>query len=131
MSDFLKESRSQFVNFCLVGIVGATINYSIFFLLYNFLRVNYIISSGTGFVLSLAAAFFLNKRYTFKTPSDREYKIIGLKYILVNLFSLSLGLICLRFFVEALGFNTYLANFLIIGIQTTSNFIGSKLFAFR
>jgi putative flippase GtrA len=56
----LKEGTKQFFKFCLVGVVGATINYSIFFILFDIFGVYYIISSGTGFIISLIAAFSLN-----------------------------------------------------------------------
>jgi putative flippase GtrA len=119
----------QFIKFCIVGFFGALLNYSTFFALYSYLYVNYIIASGTGFVFSLFLAFYLNKNYTFKNKTNSKLLII--KYFLVNIFSLCLGLISLAIIVEILYLNVYLSNFIVIGIQTTSNFIGSKLFVFR
>jgi len=121
----------QFVKFCLVGIIGATFNYSIFFILYHFFNIYYIISSATGFILAIFLAFFLNKEFTFKSKENKKTKIMIIKYFLVNIFTILLSMAILRFFVEALNMNTYIANFFIIGIATISNFTGSKLFVFK
>lgn len=125
----MKEILNQFIKFCTVGFFGALLNYSTFFVLYNYFSVYYILSSGIGFVLSVFLAFYLNKKYTFKITE--KYKITLIKYFLVNIFTLFLGLISLAFLVEILEINVYISNLLIIGIQTSSNFIGSKLFVFK
>lgn len=124
-----KKVISQFIKFCTVGFFGALLNYSTFFILYNYFSVYYILSSGTGFVLSVFLAFYLNKKYTFKITENS--KIILLKYFLVNIFTLILGLLSLAFLVEILKVNIYFSNLLVIGIQTFSNFIGSKIFVFK
>ncbi len=124
-----QEIIKQFIIFCIVGFFGALLNYSIFFVLYTYLSVYYIISSGAGFVLSVFLAFYLNKKYTFKTVE--KSKIILIKYFLVNTFTLILGLISLALLVEILKINIYLSNIIVIGIQTSSNFLGSKIFVFK
>lgn len=125
----MHKTINQFIKFCIAGFFGALLNYSTFFVLYNYLSVYYIISSGTGFILSVFIAFYLNKKYTFNVTE--KSKNILIKYFSVNIFSLALGLLSLAFFVEILSINVYLSNFLVIGIQTSSNFLGSKLFVFR
>jgi len=119
----------QFIRFCGVGVLGATLNYSIFFILLYFFSVQYIISSATGFILSVFLAFSLNKRFTFKNHNQSKSKI--LRYFSVNFFSLIIGLISLGFFVRILLLNEYFANFLTVGITTVLNFAGSKLFVFN
>lgn len=130
-----KEAKSrlfiQFVKFCIVGVIGATFNYSIFFILYRFFNIYYIISSATGFILSIFLAFFLNKGFTFKIKENKKTKSMIIKYFLVNIFTILLVMVILRFFVEILKINIYIANFLIIGIASVSNFTGSKLFVFK
>lgn len=123
------KTINQFIKFCTVGFFGALLNYSTFFILYNYFSVYYILASGTGFVLSVFLAFNLNKRYTFKITE--KSKITLIKYFLVNIFTLILGLVSLAFLVEILKINVYLSNILVIGIQTSSNFIGSKIFVFK
>lgn len=119
----------QFMKFCAVGFFGAMLNYSIFFVAYSWISFHYSLASASGFLFSVAFSFYLNKKYTFK-GSNRSKNIVA-KYFFVNIFSLSLGLLFLTLFVEILSINVYIGNILVIGIQTTSNFTGSKLFVFK
>jgi putative flippase GtrA len=114
----------------MVGTIGVTFNYSIFFVMYRYLHVYYIISSATGFILAIFLAFYLNKRFTFKVHSNKIKEMI-IKYFSVNIFSLFLGMCSLAILVELFNINVYIANILTLGITTISNFSGSKLFAFK
>ena len=127
--NLLKNLLPQFIKFCIVGVFGATLNYSIFFILCYFLLIHYLLSSATGFIISVSLAFFLNKGYTFQIRRDSKNML--LKYFSVNIFSLLVGLMFLTFFVAILSINVYIANLFVIGITTTLNFTGSKLFVFR
>lgn len=122
---------NQLIKFCMVGALGAVVNYSIFFLLFFYLKFHYIISSGTGFVVSVYTSFFLNKRFTFKIRDSDGMKKTMIKYFSVNIFSMLLGLLALAGFVELLHINVYIANLLTVGFTTSCNFVGSKFFAFR
>jgi putative flippase GtrA len=129
--DAKKKLAWQFIRFCLVGVVGATFNYSLFFLLYHFFAVYYLLASGTGFVCSIFVAFFLNSRFTFNSTDKKQYKSQLVRYFLVNIFTLILGLSLLKVFVDVLYLNVYIMNFFTLGIQAVSNFTGSKLFVFN
>jgi putative flippase GtrA len=120
---------AQFIRFCIVGFFGVLLNYSIFLILFKFFNVYYIISSATGFILSVGLAFLLNNKYTFKTNSNP--KKTAIKYFLVNLISITIGQLLLFYLVHNLGINIYLANFFTLGFTTFSNFAGSKFFAFN
>ena len=124
-----QQTINQFIKFCMVGFAGAIVNYSTFFILFNKFQIFYILASATGFILSVFLAFYLNKKYTFQITGKTKSRLI--KYFSVNLFTLILGLLFLALFVENLLVNVYIANLLVIGIQTISNFLGSKFIAFR
>lgn len=126
-----KFNLTQFITFCMVGTVGFTFNYSIFFVMYRYFHIYYLISSATGFILAIFVAFFLNKKYTFKLRSNIGIKTIAIKYFSVNIFSVTLGMISLTILVEIFKINVYISNVLIIGLVAISNFTGSRLFAFR
>ena len=121
----------QFVKFCMVGAVGATFNYSIFFILYYFFKIHYSVAYAAGFISAIFLAFFLNKRFTFQIKGRGKTRQMIVKYFVVNMISFVLGFFVLRFLVEILGINPLIANVFTIAVTTASNFTGSKLFAFR
>jgi putative flippase GtrA len=114
----------------MVGVVGVTFNYSIFFVLYNYFLMHYLAASASGFIAAILLAFLLNKKFTFKSSNERYTHKLAL-YFGVNLCSLALGLAALALFVEVMHINVYIANFLILGITAMSNFLGSKFVVFR
>lgn len=126
---FLKQ---QFIRFCIVGTTGVMFNYSIFFVMLYFLKINYLVSSATGFILAIFWAYSLNKRFTFKVKFDKKMtNVFSLsKYFGVCIFSLVLGLNALWFLVSILHITPYISNFLIIGITTVTNYLGSKYIVF-
>lgn len=98
-----------------------------------FLKIDYIISSATGFILAIFVAYTLNKLFTFKVKHARHRENIKalIKYSLVCLFSLVLGLSILWVLVEIINLNPYVSNVLNIGVTTFSNYFGSKYIVFR
>ena len=124
--------KKQFFRFCIVGVVGVSFNYSLFFVSYRFLRFHYILSSAIGFICAIFLAYYLNSAFTFNYNYEGRKKILILiKYFGVNVFSLMFGLVFLRFLVEILKITPYIANVLNIGLTTFTNYFGSKFIVFR
>lgn len=125
--------NAEFSKFCIVGTLGASFNYSIFFLLFHFFDVYYVIASGTGLISAAFISFTLNKIFTFKGTSSQRNDILKylLKYISVIMISLFAGINFLRFIVDTLNVNPYISNIFTIGLTTIINFTGSKYYAFK
>jgi len=121
---------SQIIKFGIIGIIGVSFNYSIFFILYKFFNIFYIISSATGFGLGIILVFFLNKKFTFKIKNSNKIKGMFVKYFLLNALLALFGLLLLSFFVEILYINAYIGNALVIFIIASMHFIGSKFLVF-
>ena len=60
-----KEGTSQFVRFCVNGIISAAIHYGIYFLLQLWIDVN--IAYTAGYLISFAYNFIATNYYTFHT----------------------------------------------------------------
>lgn len=119
----------QVLKFVIIGIYATVINYLIFYVLYNFLGVNYTISSAVGFIAGVVCGFPFNKNWTFES-NKQSYKII-LPYIAVYCISLILSLILLNIQVVYMHINPKLANFICICFTTVTNFVGTKIFVFK
>ncbi|WP_435144750.1 GtrA family protein [Halobaculum sp. P14] len=124
----IEEHRVPFVRFCLVGGVATILNYSAFFALFQFLNVHYLISSGTGYLLGVAFGFYFNKTYTFENGGT-EYYGEAARYLALYVASLFMGLALLRGLVTV-GVPVLLANVVIIGFTTMTNYLGSKYVVF-
>lgn len=56
--------------FLLVGIVNTLFGTIVMFFCYNFLNLNYWISSGANYFFGSILSFYLNKRFTFKSQEQ-------------------------------------------------------------
>lgn len=125
----IKNLSTQAVKFIIIGIFATIINYLCFYVLYNFVHINYMLSSAIGFLSGVIAGFPFNKNWTFKS-NKHSMKVI-IPYITVYLISLILSLILLKIQVEILNINPKIANFICICFTTVTNFLGTKIFVFR
>ena len=125
----MKILTKQFVKFCLIGIGNSIVNYSVFFILLFFIGINYLISSGTGYISGTFLGYFLNRKYTFHSREEHK-KTIPL-YYLVYFFSLVFTIFSMKFLVDYIGISPYVSKVGVIGMTTLINFIGTKLVAFK
>lgn len=122
--------NKYFLKFVIVGIIATIINYSFFYYLYQFLLINYIISSTSGYILGLIIGFLINKFWTYESKSKISFKE-SLLYLSVYMFSLVLGLIFLKFQVEYILIPVLIANFFTIGLTTLTNYVGTRFLVFK
>jgi putative flippase GtrA len=121
--------KKQFSKFIIIGMLSTIVNYFCFYILVEVAHVHYLISSGTGFMMGVIAGYFFNKNWTFQVKDDSKTMIA--QYFFVYTSSLLLGLLFLRVQVNYIGVSVYIANFIVIGLTTCTNFIGLKYWAFN
>lgn len=125
---FILLSR-QIFRFFLVAVIATLVNYSIFFILFEFLHLYYLLSSGIGFLSGVFLGYFLNSKYTFKITERSRKRMV--KYYAVYSFSLCVSLLCLKLFVEGWKLDARYANVLVICITFFTNYIGTRFWVFR
>lgn len=119
----------QSLKYLLVGGLATSLNYFIFYILLNFAEINYLIASASGFIISVFAGYFFNKKWTFN-DSNKDIILI-LKYFSMYGASLLLSLFLLKTFVSVFLFSPELANVFSIVVTTCVNFIGLKYLVFK
>jgi len=120
----------QFYKFIIVGAVSTLVNYLMFYILLEFLKINYLISSAFGFLFGMVIGYFLNRKWTFQMETKTTNAEI-IKYFFVYAFSLILSLIFLKIAVDAFKINAKIANFFALILTTFTNFIGIKMTVFK
>jgi putative flippase GtrA len=93
------------------------------------LEISYLISSASGFIAGVLAGYGLNKKWTFGVKKTTKLDVY--KYYITYSISLILGLLILKFLVSTIGISPEIANLLIIGFTTITNFVGIKFWVFR
>jgi putative flippase GtrA len=129
-SDQFKKAHEQFIKFIIVGIWSTIVNYGIFYVLLDFVKMNYLLSSAVGFISGVFAGYELNKQWTYGIKEKVRKKVL-VNYYFVYILSLILSLIFLKIAVGLIGIDARIANIFAIGITTCTNFLGTKLFVFK
>ena len=124
-----REVVKQFLKFCLIGIEITVLSYLIFIILYYFLQVNYMISTGVGFVAGVLLGFLFNKLYTFQ--SKRKNLVTIPEYFLVYTSTLFFTLSFVGFLVEFLNIKPLLSYLLTQPFIILINFLGLKIIVFK
>jgi dolichol-phosphate mannosyltransferase len=127
------RTGNQFLRFALVGSSGVLVNLAVYSGALYLLHMHYLLAATLSFFTAMTSNFLLNLRWTFKTH-DRGIRAIGhqyLRYALVTLFSYGINILVLWLLVDFWHWHKVLAQLLAIGLTTLSNFLGSKLWAFR
>ena len=124
-----------FLKFMLVGIINTIVGAAIMFFLYNFVKLNYWVSSASNYFLTSVLSFFLNKYFTFAVRDWSVFMIAA--FILTIAFS----------YVFAYGISKPVMNFVLreapVNIRenialfagmcmfTVLNFLGQRFIVFK
>lgn len=122
------------IRFAIVGVINTGVDFGVFSFLKGILQVNSLISQVIGYSAGFINSFLLNKLWTFeggKSKSQIGTKIELYRFTIVNLASLSLSLLGLRYMEIDLKINTYVAKVIVTAFVQLVNYLGYKLWVFR
>ena len=127
------HTGNQFVRFALVGSSGVFTNLAVYSGLIYLLSVHYLMAATLSFVTAMSGNFILNLRWTFKTHGQGIKAIRNqyLKYAVVTLVGYGINIITLWLLVDTWHWHKVLAQLVAITMTGISNFLGSKLWAFK
>lgn len=127
------HTGNQFLRFALVGSSGILVNLAIYTGAIYLLDMYYLLAASLSFLIAMTNNFVLNLRWTFKTH-NQGLRSIGrqyLRYFLVTLNSYVINIVILWILVDYWYWHKVLSQLIAILITTLTNFLGSKLWAFK
>ncbi len=114
----------EFFRFCIVGAITFIIDYGLLFLLTEYLRVQYLLSSGIAFAVAVVINYILCLFFVFN-DSKRGCKQLSL-FILTSIVGLLLNQICMWVLVEVCVIYYMFAKVISTGIVMIWNYITKK-----
>ena len=144
--EFIKNmfvKHSDFVKFCIVGVMNTAVTYIVFFILVKLgmpatltniedglwpYIMSYIINANTfGDIAGGINSYFWNSRWVFKNKSFSSVP----KFILTFIVYMAISAVLMWLFVKVIGVNELLSKIIVIPVTTVVNFLMNKMFAFR
>ena len=119
----------QFFKFSAIGILNTGLHYGVFMVLYGLAEINYLIASTAGYCVGMINSYFMNRRWTFASDSDR---VLGqlTRFVAVNVLALGTNAGLLYSLVTIINLQPQIAQIGAIIGSMSVNFICNKFWTF-
>lgn len=119
----------HFTKYSIVGILNAVLTITIYIVLLNVIRFDYLISFTLAWMIGVLFTYVVNFIYVFKPEEKLTFKKRLLKYFLVYLTSYIISAGLLSLLVDYFMFDPVISQFFVIPIIVAINFTGIKYWA--
>ncbi len=109
------------------------VNLAVYTLAIYVFNLHYLLAATLSFLVAMTNNFLLNRYWTFKTHQSATQGFGGqyFKYFVVTLFGYTVNMILLWVFIDGFHWDKVFSQLVAILVTTLSNFIGSKMWAFK
>lgn len=122
----------EIVKFGLVGVSNTLVDAGVYWLFISVLFIDYGIAQIVGYTCGIINSFVLNRIWTFKkTSTNKKTRSQLVRFVTINLISLSITLVALKWLVDHMGIDKMVAKLLVIVLSQVVNFLGYKLWVFK
>jgi putative flippase GtrA len=123
-----RHSLHEFARFAIVGVVNTGVDMALFFLL-TWLGISYVPAQVVSYSGGTANSYLLNKVWTFRSSGLSYSEVI--RFIIINIASLALSVLCLALLHHRAGLNLASAKVAATACALAVNFLGSKFWVFK
>ncbi|MEY7999673.1 GtrA family protein [Clostridium sp. Mt-5] len=131
--NFIFNGRLKLLSrFSTTGILNTIIDFAVFTLCQGAIGLHYTTSQIIGYSCGVANSFVFNKKWTFEYKnSDKNAGYELIRFILVNVASLFITVVLMKFLVNNFNFNIYVSKIVVTLAAQVINFLLYKLWVFN
>ena len=118
----------EFILFSLVGVSNTVINFIVYTILV-FFSMPYLLANVIGYGVGMINSYLLNKYFVFQKKQRDSSEF--LKFVLVNIITVTVHSILLYCFVSIFGWHKIYSQAFVTMITLVINFLGNKLWTFK
>lgn len=130
IATMIKITPSRVLTFLVIGFFVALFQYCIFYLFIDIFDLNYLVSSGTSFFLTVLVSFFLQRNITFRGEdgeNEIDFPAVRLLFFGINsILGLLLNVLIVFALVNLLYLSPYVGQVISMAVLAVYNF-----FAYR
>lgn len=124
-----------FMKFVMVGVVNTIVGTTIMFSFYNFLHLNYWISSASNYFFGSIISYFFNKHFTFKYKEKRWYSLLRFIINIITCYLLAYGIAkpIMKWILSDFSINIQENISMLLGmcLFVVFNYLGQRFFTFK
>lgn len=118
----------QILRFGIIGGLAFVIDYSILYVLTEFLSIHYLISSVISFTVSVIFNYIASIKWVFEVDQNRNKTKDFILFIIFSVCGLGINQIVMYLFVEKLNIYYMISKLVATAIVMVWNFVTRKLF---
>ncbi|MBU9736560.1 GtrA family protein [Diplocloster agilis] len=124
----MKKLFTQLIRFGIVGAIAFLIDYAIMIALTELAGINYLVSSGISFTISVIVNYILSITIVFKPKKDANKTKEFIIFVFLSVIGLGLNQLLMYIQVDILAIFYMLAKIVATAVVMIYNFITRKLF---
>ena len=124
MKEKNKKLLNQIIKFIISGGIATIIDWGLYYLLYNYLKINPLVANVISFTISLLYNYFASIKWVFKIKNSNKKKFIY--FIIFSLIGLLISEIILFVMINKLSINKMFSKIISSLIIVVYNFITRK-----
>lgn len=124
----MKKLIGQMIKFGFVGVLCFFIDYGIMVFLTEVFKINYLISSGISFTVSVIVNYILSVTFVFETDKKKNKIIQFIVFIFLSVIGLGINELCMWFAVEIVDIHYMISKIGATAVVMVYNFVSRKLF---
>lgn len=124
----MKKLIEQIIKFGFVGFLCFFIDYGIMVLLTEVVGIDYLVSSGISFTVSVIVNYILSVTFVFETDKSKNKFKEFVVFVFLSVIGLGINEACMWFAVELLGIHYMISKIGATAVVMVYNFISRKIF---
>lgn len=124
----MKKLIEQIIKFGFVGFLCFFIDYGIMVLLTEVVGIDYLVSSGISFTVSVIVNYILSITFVFETDKNKNKFKEFVVFVFLSVIGLGINEACMWFAVELLGIHYMISKIGATAVVMVYNFISRKIF---
>lgn len=124
----MKKLIEQIIKFGFVGALCFVIDYGIMVFLTEVFGINYLISSGLSFTVSVTVNYILSIAFVFETDKNKNKMKEFIVFVFLSIVGLGINQLAMWFAGEILGIFYMLSKIGATAIVMVYNFVSRKIF---
>ena len=128
MKSKIKKLLEQLVKFGIVGVIASLLEWIIFYICTNQLKIHYSISTIIGFSISTIFNYWASVKWVFDVNKEKSEKLNFILFVVLSIVGLGLNELILWICIEKFAIYNMIGKVIATGIVMVFNFITRKLF---
>ena len=124
----MKKLIEQVIKFGIVGVIATIIDWSIYYVCYKYLGIDYKIANVIGFCVSVIFNYIASVKFVFNVDKNKDPKRNFIIFMTFSIIGLILNEILLIICVSKLHIDEMISKIGVSVIVMTFNFVTRKLF---